>query len=222
MNQVRDISIQIYQTLRDRILDIEYIPGTPICEADICEEFQASRTPVRTAMQRLSDKGLIDILPYQKSRVSLIDLESVKQLVYARTAIEDRLLSDFINLDNELLVEDVDHLIRKQQIVLSQQDFKPADFYALDAAMHKLWYSASGNEGIWDFIQNSVHYTRMRMLDIKEQGDYESIIKDHVKILELIKAKDTTGLCEIMDSHLSGGIVRLSSRMDTDLSGYFA
>lgn len=222
MNQVRDISIQIYQTLKDRILDVEYIPGTPICEADICDEFQASRTPVRTAMQRLSDKGLIDILPYQKSRVSLIDLDAVKQLVYARTAIEDRLLSDFIRLGNELLIEDVDHLIRKQQIVLGQQDFKPSDFYVLDAEMHKLWYSSSGNERIWDFIQNSVHYTRMRMLDIKEQGDYESIIKDHIRILELIKEKDDTGLCEIMDSHLSGSIIRLSERMDSDLSGYFA
>lgn len=223
MNQVRDISLQIFQTLRDNILNLEYYPGMPVSEAEICAQFSASRTPVRTAMQRLSDLGLVDILPYQQSRVSLIDLAAVKQLIYARTAIETRLVYDFVALDNhQLLFEDVDHLIRKQQIIMNQPGFRPADFYILDAQMHKLWYTALGKEAIWEFIQNSIHYTRVRILDIKEARDYEDIIREHKDLLAFMKSGEIEKISSLMDLHFSSAVKRLENRMSGDLAGYFA
>ena len=113
----------IYEDFSEKILSLEYKPGMPFSENDVCEMYKASRTPVRTALQRLADKGLIDLLPYQKTRVSKIDLEAVKQLIYSRAAIEDRGIRDFMTLDDPLLIEDVEHLIRKQQIVLASEDF---------------------------------------------------------------------------------------------------
>ena len=222
MNQVRDISLQIFNTLKEKILTLEYEPGMPINEGEICEMFSASRTPVRTAMQRLADLGLIDLLPYQQNRVSLIDLEYVRNLIYARTALEDRLLHDFIALDNPLLVEDVDHLIRKQEIIISQNDFRPEEFYNLDAGMHSIWFKALGKMGIWEFFQSSIHYTRMRILDITTMKDYQKIIDDHKVILNYIRTKDDSGLCEHMDSHLHDRLKRLEESMDKKISGYFA
>lgn len=222
MNQVRDISLHIFETLKERILKLEYEPGMPISEAEICEQFSASRTPVRTAMQRLSDLGLIDILPYQQSRISLIDLEYCRQLIYARTALEDRLLKDFIALDDPLLIEDVDHLIRKQEITIAKPDFVPEDFYHLDAEMHSIWFRANGKMGIYDFFQNSIHYTRMRILDITTMQDYQRIIEEHRTLLEYIRAKDDRSICRLMDTHLMARVRRLEERMDSKIAGYFA
>ena len=75
-------------------------------------------------MHRLADQNLVDIMKYQEIRVSLINLDSVKQFIYARTAIEERVIRDFMAKDEALLIEDVDHLIRKQSIVFEQEKFK--------------------------------------------------------------------------------------------------
>lgn len=223
VNQVRDISLQIFQTLKENILNLDYAPGMPVCESEICEQFSVSRTPVRTAMQRLSDRGLIDILPYQKSRVSLIDLDAVRQLIYARTAIETRLVFDFVKLeDSRLHFEDVDHLIRKQQIVLEAPDFHPRDFYFLDAQMHRLWYTASGKERLWEYFHNSIHYTRMRLLDIKEVRDYEDIISEHKQILDHMREGRVEKIVPLMDLHFKSTLLRLEGRMNSDLAGFFA
>ena len=216
----KDIATMIYEDFSEKILSLEYKPGMPFSENDVCEMYKASRTPVRTALQRLADKGLIDLLPYQKTMVSKIDLEAVKQLIYSRAAIEDRVIRDFMTLDDPLLIEDVEHLIRKQQIVLASEDFSLEQFYELDAKMHRLWYEAAGALPVWEFFQESIHYTRLRKLDILEKSALSRIIHEHSTILELIRKKDSADIYQLLHAHLYGGIERLAA--NEELAGYIA
>lgn len=222
MNTSKDISTVIFETLKEKILNVEYPPGTPLSEAIIGEMFHASRTPCRTAMQRLSDLGLIDILPYQNSRVSKIDLSQVEQLIYARSAIEDRLIQDFIRKDDLFLIEDVESYVRKQQILMDKGNFSAGEFYDLDAGMHRIWYSSQNKLSLWEYFQNSIHYTRVRMLDIKEIKDFEAIVDEHRRILECIRTQNTDMIYFLTKKHFSSGLIRLEGRINGDLSGYFA
>lgn len=216
----KDIATQIYEDISQKILSLEYEPGMSFSENDICEKYNASRTPVRSAMQRLADKGLIDLLPYQKTRVSKINLERVKQLVYARSAIEDRVIKDFIKIDDLLLIEDVEHLIRKQQIVLNSDETNISQFYELDAKMHRLWFEAVNAIAIWDFFQSSIHYTRQRKVDIVDCHAMQVVIEEHNKILQAIRDKNTECIYDILHNHLFGGVDRVSK--NSELAGYFA
>ncbi len=216
----KDIATMIFEDFSTKILSLEFKPGMPFSENDVCEQYGASRTPVRTALQRLADKGFIDLLPYQKTRVSKIDLDAVKQLIYARSAIEDRVIKDFMALDDPLLVEDVDHLIRKQQIVLQSEDFSFEQFYELDARMHRLWFEATGALPIWNYFQSSIHYTRIRKLDIIDKSALSLIIHEHMTMLELIRKKDSDDIYSLMHAHLYGGIERVGT--NNELEGYFA
>ena len=216
----KDIATKIYEDISQRILSLELKPGISFSENDVCEKYNASRTPVRSAMQRLADKGLIDLLPYQKTRVSKIDLSLVKQLVYARSAIEDRVIRDFIKIDDPLLIEDVEHLIRKQQIVVNNEESNIEQFYELDAKMHRLWYESVGAIPIWDYFQDSIHYTRQRRVDIIDHHSMQVVIEDHLKILNAIREKNTDCIYAILHEHLYGGIDRVSN--NSELAGYLA
>lgn len=217
----KDTASQIYEDLKSAILNLELEPGTLISEAGLCERYGVSRTPVRTAMHRLADKDLIELLPYQQTSVSLIDINRVKEFVYARVAIEEAVIEDFIERGEPLLYEDVDHLIRKQQIVLGDADFRPVDFYRLDSMMHELWFRAMGKMALWQMFQDSVDYTRMRMLDIKEEGDYRQIVADHVELLDVMRRGCKDRVHEIISRHLYGGINRIEDRMTEKVSSYF-
>lgn len=222
MDQIKDISNHIFLSLKEGILNLDYTPGMPITEKDVCDQFKASRTPVHTALLRLADIGCIELMPYQKSRVKLIELDAVKEMIYVRTTIEDRLIRDFIALDNPLLLEDVEHLIRKQEIIIAQPDFKPSDFYKLDAEMHGLWYKTIGMTKIREYISNSTDYTRVRMMDIKLIKEYGAIVEDHKTLLGYMKNRETEKIYPLMEKHFMSGLNRMKDHIDTDFKGYFA
>jgi DNA-binding GntR family transcriptional regulator len=211
----------IYSTLKREILNLLIPPGTVISESEICGRFSVSRTPVRSVFQRLSDMGLIEIVPYRETRVSLINLQQIKQMIYMRIAIESKVVRDFIGLNNSLLVEKLRYFLRKQKILLNT-DFTPRDFYNEDSAFHRIWFSAMDMDFLWRKIQHAqVHYTRFRMLDIVEVRNFAAIVKEHEKILSIIEHKKKDEVEPFFTKHFNGGIRRLGKRIYTEYTGYF-
>ena len=221
MSTAKDMASIIYEDLRDKILDLVLEPGSPVSENELCEQYEASRTPVRTALHRLADQNLIDLLPYQQSIVSLIDFEAVKEFIYARVAIETSVIKDFIDFDQPLLVEDVNHVIRKQEILLKENTFRPHDFYSLDVMLHEIWFKATEKLSLWKIFNTDVDYTRVRILDIKEEKDYQAIVSDHKDLIAAIRDKDYDSVGPVISRHLYGGVNRIQERMSSKIGKYF-
>lgn len=217
---IKDMTSYIYDTLRDEILSLVLKPGDDMAENIICERFSSSRTPVRTAIQRLSDAGLVDIAPYQYTKVSLIDFSIAKQMIFLRSVVEAKILKALMKQADAFMIEDLEHIIRKQEILLSSNFEAPA-FYALDTAFHSYFFSKTDNAYIWSMLQNNVHYTRLRMLDIVEVKDFISIVDEHKKMLAMIRQRDEKDAEGIITVHLEGGIRRIRERSNGCYSGYF-
>lgn len=216
----RDTAQYIFDTLKEEILTLELKPAEEITEADLCKRFDASRTPVRTAIQRLSDIGLVEIAPYQYTRVSLIDFSAARQMIFMRIVMESRILSDFIDKANDFLIEDLEHIIRKQDILLKGR-FLAEDFYKLDAAFHSLFFKEMDSLEIWRLMQESVHYTRLRMLDIVEVRDFLTIVEEHKKILSMVRKKDKKDIPALLEVHFNGGLERIRERSGGKYEKYF-
>jgi DNA-binding GntR family transcriptional regulator len=76
---------QVYDVLRDEILDLTLAPGSPLDEVQIAERFSMSRTPIREALVRLAGEGLIDTLPNRSTMVSNIDVRQLHAFFEAIT-----------------------------------------------------------------------------------------------------------------------------------------
>jgi DNA-binding GntR family transcriptional regulator len=63
----------VYDTLRQSILELTLVPGSPLDETKLADQFQLSRTPVREAMVRLAAEGLLTTLPNRNTIVAPID-----------------------------------------------------------------------------------------------------------------------------------------------------
>jgi DNA-binding GntR family transcriptional regulator len=79
---------QILSRLRERILNWHYPPGYHLGEQALCDEFAASRIPVREALRALAGQGLVDSLPNQGCYVKQPDVEKTHQLFDLRLALE--------------------------------------------------------------------------------------------------------------------------------------
>lgn len=132
----------VYESLKQDILNLELKPGQLLKETELCERFGVSRTPVRDALRMLQEQGFVLTVPYKGIYVTLLSLSNIKQMIYMRVAVETMVLRDFMEqAATPLVLEDIRYVIRKQQAIILEADFKPEQFYRLDAQMHAIWLS---------------------------------------------------------------------------------
>ena len=84
----RPVSDQVYEALRKAIVSLRLPPGASISENRICRQIGVSRTPVRAAIIRLVEDGLIEVFPQKGSFVAPIKLSSVRVNHFIRKALE--------------------------------------------------------------------------------------------------------------------------------------
>ncbi|MEG2842335.1 MAG: GntR family transcriptional regulator [Ruthenibacterium sp.] len=221
MNAELNTSEHMYQLLKQEILTLHLKPGAQLSENELCKRFNVSRTPIRAVLQRLQNAGLVTIVPYKSTAVSLLNFEEIKQLIYMRVAVESMVLRDFIACYTPTQLEKVRYVIRKQ-IVLLEGAYTSEQFYALDGQLHAIWFSAIGMDGLWRAIQKAqTNYTRFRMLDIVATQNFSEIIKEHETLFRILETHDAGAVEPFMKKHLNGGIDRLGARRTTDFADYF-
>ena len=76
------------RALRDRILDGELAPGTPLREEALAGEYDVARHSLRSALRALQGEGLVQILPNRGARVTSLSPEDVRGLSDLRVALE--------------------------------------------------------------------------------------------------------------------------------------
>lgn len=79
---------QAYRLIKQRILDNEYPPGFQALEQEMAEELGVSRTPVREALIRLKNEGLVDLAPRRGMRVVPLSPDDMKEIYEVLTGLE--------------------------------------------------------------------------------------------------------------------------------------
>ena len=212
----------VYESLKSDILDLRLKPGQLLKEAEICEKFGVSRTPVRDAIRLLQEQGFVKNVPYQGVFVTLLSLNYIKQMIYMRAAVETSVLRDFAAVATDMDLEDIRYLIRKQEALLLEPGFTPEQFYRLDAKMHEVWFEATRRSVLWDMLQKQdLYYTRFRMLDFTTETDFSRIIKEHKELLTHIEAKNYKKIEEALKEHLYYSMKRMRHQIDVEYKDYF-
>ncbi len=212
----------VFDTLKQEILDLRLKPGQAISENEICARFDVSRTPVREALRRLQEQGFVNTVPYSGTYVTLLNLKDIKQMIYMRVAVELMVMRDFMKIATPLMLEEIHHQIRRQELLIQEPGFEPEQFYRMDAEMHAVWFTATDKERLWEFIQaQQLHYTRFRMLDFVTETDFTRIIKEHTRLLELLKSQDEPGLEAALKEHLYISMTRMKYAIEVEYKDYF-
>lgn len=212
----------VYQVLKQEILNLELKPGQMIKENEICERFSVSRTPVRDALRLLQEQGFVVTVPYRGIYVTLLSLSNIKQMIYMRVAVETMVMRDFSQIATPFLMEDVYYMLRKQTALVQTGNFKPEQFYRLDAQLHGFWFEAMKKSWLWKLLQEQqLHYTRFRMLDFVTETDFDRIIHEHERLIGFLEKKDIAGMEEELKNHLYFSMKRMRHSIDVDYREYF-
>lgn len=82
------LSDKIYLILRNRIVNLVYPPETRLIEEELCKEFQVSRTPLREALQRLSEMNLVQSIPRFGTIIKPVNFNEVRNAYEVKVHLE--------------------------------------------------------------------------------------------------------------------------------------
>ncbi|GAW34184.1 putative HTH-type transcriptional regulator YdfH [Roseovarius sp. A-2] len=206
-------STQIHNALRDRIVALEFTPGEFLSRAEIAAYYGVSQTPVRDAMMRLEEEGLLIIYPQSKTLVSKIDVAHAQEAQFLRLSIE-------LEVTRRLAQAKASDRITKAHTCLSLQRVSAAandldEFSRLDRAFHAALYDAVGVANLWNTVTaRSGHIDRLRNLNLPDPGKSTSILSCHERILAAIDAGDTGTVEAVVREHLSGTLAQVDRIME--------
>jgi DNA-binding GntR family transcriptional regulator len=203
LDRTRLATPQVLEKLREAILSLELVPGTVLARQELADLFGVSQTPVREALLRLSEEGLVDVFPQHATLVSRIDIAAARQAHFLRRSIELELVHQLAQEAPAGLVQQMKATIAQQAALAAAQRY--GDFVVADRAFHRLMYEAAGVPGLWELVsRNSGHVDRLRRLHLPSAGKTEAILRDHRAIVRAIEAKDPAAAQAALRKHLSG------------------
>jgi GntR family transcriptional regulator, rspAB operon transcriptional repressor len=192
---------KIYSDLRSQLVSLQRRPGDAVSEAEIALSYGVSRTPVREAILKLSDEGLLEIFPQSGIFVSRIPIAALPEAIIIRKALEvttAQLAAEHATSSQIMVL----HSILERQREANTARDRDA-FHQADDMFHAGIAEVASYPGIWTLIQQvKVHVDRYRRLTLPQQGRIARAISEHEAILSAIEAHDAAAARAAMEMHL--------------------
>src|SRR6267378_5630148 len=209
LDRDRQAAPQVFEQLRKLIISLALPPGSPLSRNALAEQFGVSSTPIRDALMRLEEEGLVEVFPQYATVVSRIDIGLAQQAHFLRQALELEIVKALALKRPEQLIDELSSTIALQQKFAKAGDFEK--FMAADNDFHQQLYAATGNQGLWDLVRSrSGHIDRLRRLHLPSPGKAQDIVRHHRLIAKAIDAGDPDEAQKHLRTHLSGTLSELA------------
>lgn len=200
-------SDRVYATLSGAIRDLSLAPGRSLSETDLAESLHVSRTPLREAIARLVDAGLVQVVPQVGTRVALIRLSDVEEARFVRETLEVAAF-EVACTDPERSITALRRMIARQEEAAADHDLD--GFFAADEAMHQQIFVMSGHPGAWQAVQRmKVQLDRLRRLSLPEPATLQELLAEHRLIVDALEQGQVEQGCGHIRSHARRVLVHL-------------
>ncbi|MFS3929464.1 GntR family transcriptional regulator [Priestia aryabhattai] len=180
---------EIYQTLKQGIITLEFPPDQRLNDKELAEKFSVSRTPVREALKRLEDEGLVESIPGSITKVSSLNPEEAKHaftVVAVLHALATKLAVP------HLTEEDFKALARHNaelESAVEQNNIIGA--IEADQAFHRVFLEVAANPEIVLALERSESKIyRLEVAKFSSEQGFKSV-NEHQKIIEVCQSEET-------------------------------
>lgn len=206
----------VYSRLHEGIVNGKYPPGESLVETTLAAQFGISRTPVREALRRLEQDGLVErgsrgMQVSRRSPEQILEIYEVRiilETAAARSAAEKRTPLDLMRLEQ----------IHEAMLAASPDD--PDNLATTNRKFHEVLWAMSHNSTLIDLLKRlHSHLIRYPQTTLSYKNRYQKVLEDHGRLIEAIKNGDSEQAAEIAEQHMTGARnTRLLMYADDDAS----
>lgn len=210
------MKLEIYNKLRERIVYIEYEPGTVLNEQRLATEFNISRTPLRTVLFRLEWEHLIKILPRTGIQVTELELNRIMNVYQARLEIEDAIGRMAAKRFAPTHFEQLEKLLKTCEPLLNNKN--PKALAAIDFSIKDIFHQAAGNpylkeisERLYALTFRLWYFNMLKMDDDEWNREIISVKNELIDLSAVLSKKQPMDVGKTRKTHLLKHLERIRS-----------
>lgn len=199
-------SSEVYKILKQEILDLVLLPGTPLSEIELSRRLGASRTPIRESLQQLSHERLVRLVPRKGAFVTEVTVPDIIELYQMRQALEPyaaRLAARAE--DRREALEPFLAELAEARTTISADD--NSAYYQLTGRLDQTIAELAGNQRlaaalrqVWDQVY------RARRLAGSNPDRLRETVGEHTRIVENVIAGNEVAAAEAVFQHLQASL----------------
>ncbi|MDE1993294.1 MAG: GntR family transcriptional regulator [Rhizobiaceae bacterium] len=192
---------QVYGNIRQSILHLRLMPKQALSEKELALMLGVSRTPVREALIKLADDGLVDIFPQRGTFVAPIRVSEVLEAQFIREALEVSVVARVAERSDPEVVARLRESLARQKRAADAGD--PEGFMVEDENFHFILSASVSLARAWKVIQNvKGQLDRVRIMSLPEPGHLGELYEQHLAIVEAIASGSAAAARKHMTKHL--------------------
>jgi DNA-binding GntR family transcriptional regulator len=202
----------IHAELKAEILRGAHEPGTPFREVGLAGRFGVSRTPVREALGRLQQEGLLE-RGGRGLQVRRVDPEELMQVYDLRILLEGQAAAEAATARTEMDLVRLDALLSRDRAL---QDPDNTTRLTTNIEFHEALWAATRNPILRDLLDRlSTHQIHAPVSTLTRPGRWEQSLDEHARILECLRERDAEAARQAMRAHMTTArTLRLSMFQD--------
>jgi GntR family transcriptional regulator, rspAB operon transcriptional repressor len=214
LSERRTMTDAVYEQLKTAIVELRIPPGAPLREAEIAQGLSVSKTPVREALGRLEQDGLVTLNSFRSALVTeytardlqeIYELREIIEVAAARAAAEsmsDKGLADLGRIASECVRLNAGGGGGGSAGGESGTGDEP-ELVRLISEFDTVLYREVTNRRILAILDNlAAHLARIGRLTTEIPGRIDASVREHAKIYEAIERRDPENASRFMREHI--------------------
>jgi DNA-binding GntR family transcriptional regulator len=177
-------------------------PGQRLPEVLLAEQLEVSRTPVREALRRLANEGLVVLMPNVGASVVTPTRQEMLDTYEVRNVLECLAIRKAAGRITAVQLARLEEKIEEETEVFAQRDLEA--YIEINNAFHRIIAEASGNLVLADSIENYLARTFVYMVFFERFFDFDTnpSLEEHRAILAALRARDEEETVRLMNHHI--------------------
>jgi DNA-binding GntR family transcriptional regulator len=196
--------------LRARIMDGTFAPGSQLAEVKLASQLRVSRGPVREALQRLVQEGLLENRRNRGMFVVDLDDDEVADVYLARRVIEREAAEKLMRRpDKEEVFARLEALVGTMASAAAKGEWE--NLVEADLLFHEVLVSSSGSKRLQRMFDTLLIETRMCLMRLKfAYPVHERLVHEHRELLSVMRKGDKQEALDLIDAHLERAVKDLA------------
>lgn len=193
-----------YETIKEKIIHCDYMPNDILSEMMLMKEIDASRTPIREALNMLSQEGLVRIIPKKGIMVLPLTMKEVAMTFEARMLMEPYIIETYSQYIDMKKLEEIEKQTKEilDRKINEQEDSEI--FCKLDDELHRTIADACRNKYL-NMNLSRIYDQNMRIRILGEKNIWERhkiAAKEHLEFINYVKNGDINSAVASIRVHL--------------------
>ncbi len=196
------LSDQVYTMLKDQILSGQLRGGMKIPEESLAEQFGVSRTPIREAIRRLAEYGLITIKPRSHATVSLISEQEATDIARVRVTLEQLAIDSIDEASYTRNVKELSRYAADCQYAMGIGD--RATVFEQDSLFHLALIRSSGNSALISICERlDAKIQQLRIAQNLPEDELSYYLGQHAQMMTLLKNGEKEACKRLLYEHIT-------------------